>query len=219
MNSQKLGGVFFGLGLAALSGALLSYAVWRGTPSPVALTPDANMDLLSIPEFSMTSQDKETVTRDALLGELTIIDFIFTHCPFICPTMGQNMILAQRELAGTGVRFMSFSVDPENDTPERLRTYAESIGADISTWTFLTGDIENVQRILRDGLLLGELFEDPSRQVTLPDGSTMNNIGHPGRFILIGPEGEIISLCDGTNEESVRILIERARAAAEELAR
>jgi protein SCO1/2 len=180
----------------------------------MALAPDPNMDLLSIPEFEVTTQDGETYTRDELLGQLTILDFFFTHCPFICPPMSQNMLRAQRALANTDVQFLSISVDPEHDTPERLKEYAREIGADTSTWTFTTTDRETVNRILRDGLLLASSQPNPEQVINLPSGTTMSNITHPSHFILVGPDGDILSLTNGLNRAEVDVLIDRARQAS-----
>ena len=187
-------------------------------PAPArALTPDLNMDMLSIPEFALTSQDDAPVTRADLLGRVTILDFFFTSCPFICPPMSRNMKRCQDALAGTGVRFLSMSVDPAHDNPERLRAYADEVGADTDSWTFATGDRAIVSRILTDGLLLAAPVEDPRQKITLETGATTPNILHPSRFILIGPHAEVISLTNGLNREQVDALIARARAAAHEL--
>lgn len=179
-----------------------------------ALTPDQNMDLLSIPSFEVTTQDGETYTREDLLGQLTILDFFFTHCPFICPPMSQNMLRAQRALVNTDVQFLSISVDPEHDTPERLQEYASEIGADTTSWTFATSDRETVNRILTDGLLLASSQPNPEQVINMPSGSTMSNITHPSHFILVGPDGDILSLTNGLNRAEVDALIERARQAS-----
>ncbi len=187
-------------------------------PAPAtALTPDSNMDMLSIPAFTLTAQDGRTITRDDLLGGVTILDFFFSSCPFICPPMSRNMKHAQDKLADTGVRFLSVSVDPERDTPERLREYAREVGADTSVWTFATGPREVVTRILRDGLLLSEPVEDERSPINLKDGGTMANILHPSHFIMLGPNAEIVSLYNGLSRDAVDELIARARAAAKSL--
>lgn len=198
--------------VAAVGMYALSQVGRTGSVDP--LRQDLNMDLLSIPDFSLTSQDGETVDRSVLDGRVTMLDFFFTHCPFVCVPMGRNMRMAQQALEGTDVRFLSISVDPERDTPERLRAYAEGLGANLSTWTFLTGDRAQANRILREGLMLAELVEDPNRPITLAGGETMANIAHPSLFILVGPERQVLALANGTDAQQVRVLIERAREAA-----
>ena len=198
--------------LRPASGPLMSAETAIGVAGP--LVPDPNMDALTIPSFSWTTQGDEPITREDLVGHVTLLDFFFSSCPFICPPMSRNMKMAQDSLEGTGVRFLSVSVDPVRDTPERLREYADEIGADTSTWTFATGSREEVTRILTEGLLLAPPLEDPKLTINLDDGGTMANIMHPAHFILVGPDAEIVALYNGLSEERVRALVVRARAAA-----
>ncbi len=223
------------VGLSFLIATVVSRAIARDSDAaeaaPVAnpLAPDPYMDQLEIPPFELVNQSGEPVTEEHFRGELTVVDFFFSNCPFICPVMKTNMKEAQMRLDGTGVQFLSISVDPERDTPERLLERARTIswrdpetgethtGADLSTWTFATGDIEQVQRIVHEGLKLRPLEED-ERTIDLSDGETMQNIVHPSHFVLVGPEGKILGLYSGLQDPSVDALIERARAAAEALA-
>jgi len=198
--------------------ALVSLELARPAPERIASDPlrqDPNLAALTIPAFAFTDQDGETVTDEILDGRVTVLDFFFSSCPFVCPPMGRNMAHAQQALEGTGTRFVSISVDPQRDTPERLSEYAASLGADLSTWTFLTGEDRAQQnRILSDGLMLPELAIDETRTIPLGDGETMPNIAHPSLFILIGPDRRILTLANGTLREEVDRLIERAHEAA-----
>ena len=204
--------------IAALvaTGAVAVLMHFRPAP-PSALTTDPGMDVLSVPEFQLTNQDGETVTRNDLIGQLTIVDFFFSNCPFICPPMSRNMKRAQDALSGTGVRFLSISVDPEHDTPERLAEYARELGADTARWTFASGERAEVTRILTEGLLLAAPTENPNQPIRLGDGSEMSNILHPSHFIFIGPDAKIISLTNGLDQSQVDLLVLRARAAWDEL--
>ena len=181
------------------------------------LTPDANYETLSIPSFSLTNQDGETVDESIFDGQITIADFIFTNCPFICPPMTANMRYAQEQLAGANVRFASFSVDPTHDTPERLREFAGTHEADLETWAFLTGDFDAVSAIISEGLRLAPPTVNENVAIPLADGQTMANIAHPPHFVLIGPDREVITMVDGVNRMLVDGMIERAKVAAAEL--
>lgn len=183
----------------------------------LALTPDANVAGLMIPEFTLTDQHGAPVTRQALLGRVTIVDFFFTNCPFVCPMLSHNMLDLQKRLAGEGVRFLSVSVDPANDTAERLREYATNLGADLATWTFVRGDLETVRRISEEGLTLG-VADDPTRTVTLGDGRVMNNIAHSSKLVLIGPDGAALAMRSGMDGTELDLLEARARTAARALA-
>lgn len=207
---------------AALAGLALTMAVISGvrlleTRSTNPLTPDRGMDALSIPAFTLTDHTGDSVTRDALTGRVTVLNFFFTHCQSVCPPMQRNMREAQRRLSDSSVRFMSVSVDPKRDTPKRLREYASQLNAELDAWTFATGEEQTIERIIRDGLLLAKPQKSPQQTIPLPDGGEMNNILHPSRLALIGPDAQVLALYNGLDREDVARLVERALAAAEAL--
>jgi protein SCO1/2 len=215
--------LFPALSLAAivcLLGAIVALQALQGRVTPeqqAALTPDPGMDALSIPDFEMTAQDASAFTRADLQGQITVVDFFFSNCPFICPTLSRNMLQLQELLADEpGVNFLSVSVDPTHDTPDSLRAYAEEIGADPSRWKFVTSDSrEPVQRILTEGLMLNPLEEDAAQPIDLGGGKSMANILHPSYFVLLGPDAEVLGLYRGTQAGQMPDLAERARLAAE----
>lgn len=207
--------------LIALAGIVKLRPAWfreHGAGGTDPLAPDLNMDMLSFPPFTLTNQDGATLTREDLIGGITIVDFFFSNCPFICPALSQNMKRAQDELAGANVRFLSISVDPEHDTPARLREYAREVGADTSRWTFATGPRAEVTTILTGGLLLAAPIEEARTAIALAGGGAMSNITHPSHFIFVGPDGDVIALYSGLDPDQVSLLIERARAASQRLA-
>lgn len=172
--------------------------------------PDQGLEGMVFPEFSLIGQDAQPRSHELLEGHYTIVDFIFTYCPMACPAMTGRMAQMQDTLKDTGVRFASFTLDPANDTPEKLRDYATAHGADLATWTFLTGDRDAIWRIVTDHLHFG-LAEDPSFQITLPDNSTMANIQHSTRFILVGPDRQVLGLYESTSAEQMAMLENRIR--------
>lgn len=204
---------------AAIAAAALPIMmrVARSSAQRAALAPDQHMDALSIPAFTLTDQDGRPFTRDALLGRLTVLDFFFSRCPLACVPMTANMRAAQQALEGTGVRFVSVSVDPEHDGPERLRAHAARHEADLSTWTFLTGDMETIRSLAR-GALFADVGPEKGRVIQAVGGGEMENIQHPTKFLLIGPDARIIGIYDGVRREEVDQLVERARLGAKALA-
>lgn len=178
-----------------------------------AAVPDPQAEDLRILPFSLTTQDGGTVTDADLKGKVTIVDFMFTHCPLVCPMMTGTLAELAERLKDTDVRFLSISVDPEHDTPEQLREFAGRYGADFSRWTFARGDREATWRMVREGLMFA-IGDDSSLTVTLPDGSTMANIRHPSHFVLVGPDGRVLGLYSSTDEEAVKRLERRARVVA-----
>ena len=103
---------------------------------------------------------------DLLAGKVVVINPFFTSCKGVCPVMTANLAKIQRWLGdrlGKEVHLISISVDPENDTPERVKAYAETFGAR-EGWYFLTGPPEQVRLLLGR---LGEKVDDPANHSSL----------------------------------------------------
>lgn len=192
--------------------------VWRGGRSggeraPAVeqgpLVPDAGLESLRLPSFSLVDQNGALVTERVFDGRVTILDFSFTNCPFVCPGMTAAMLSLQSDLVGTGVRFASISVDPLRDTPAVIRAHADRLGVDHERWTWMTGEQAEIKRIVSESLMF-ELQDDPSRPITLADGSTMNNIMHPSRLFLVGPDRRVLALYTFNDPLAIEAL--RARA-------
>ena len=102
------------------------------------------------PSFALISQDGAPVTLAALRGKIVAVSFIYTACPDICPLLTQKMVQVQDELGpdfGTKIAFVSITLDPERDTPEVLKDYAQFWGAKLAGWSFLTGSPEAVRAV------------------------------------------------------------------------
>jgi protein SCO1/2 len=141
------------------------------------------------PSFTLVNQAGEEFSSDSLKGKIYVADFFFTSCAGPCPVMNANVARLQRSFAGRDdVHFVSVSVDPETDTPERLRAYGEKLGADFSRWHFLTGDMEEIQRIAVEGFKVGSV-DDP--------------VIHSTRLILVDGEGNIRGYFSGIADEEV----------------
>jgi protein SCO1/2 len=132
---------------------------------------------------------------------------VFTHCELVCPIMNGNVYRLTQSLRGQPVRFVGVSVDPINDTPERLRAYLASF-EDVpeGVWTMLTGEVGQTESIVRRmGFVLEEDMDD-ANIITLPDGKTMRNIVHPVRFLVLDETGTIVGSYRGNNPEEVGLL-------------
>lgn len=153
-----------------------------------------------VPEFSLTDQHGRAVTRADLDGESWIADFIFTHCAGQCPMMSERMRAVQEALKGVPVRLVSFTVDPDNDTPQILASYAMHYGAG-ERWRFLTGEREAIWRLAREGFRVG-----------VEDGGTVEEpVTHSIRLILVDARGGIRGYYDATDEAAVARLIRDAK--------
>lgn len=206
--------LILGLAVFVFSGTALVALLRRPLP-PVQSVGGENSDL-SIPPFTLTTQNNQTITNGVFIGHVTIVDFVFAHCPFICPTLTSKMRELSSKLNGPKFQFLSISVDPTRDTPEVLKDYAERQNADLTRWRFATGEPSVVTNIVRNGLK-SALENQPSQPITLPGGGTMDNILHPSWFVLVGPKGEVVGIFRPTQEDSFNDLVVRANELAKAL--
>ena len=154
----------------------------------------------TVADFEFTTQDGDTLSLDDLKGEWWIADFIFTNCTTVCIPMTTNMVTLQEMMKEEDLdaQIVSFSVDPEVDTPEVLTNYAAGYGADLSNWTFLTGyDFETIKELSLESFYADLRQEPDSDQVT-----------HVVRFYLVNPEGEIIKSYTGTSHDEIEAIVE-----------
>jgi protein SCO1/2 len=99
--------------------------------------------------FKLTNQFGKQVGLDDLPGKIIIADFFFTSCPSICPTLTRNMKRLQDAFVKTDtiVRFVSFTVDPERDSAQRLKAYGDKFRINHDTWWMLTGPKKEIYDI------------------------------------------------------------------------
>jgi protein SCO1/2 len=153
----------------------------------------------TVPEFSLTSEDGRTVNRNDLMGKVLVADFIFTRCGGTCPIMSARLVDVQTAMMDKDdVRLISFTVDPDYDTPEVLRQYAKRYNAVPGLWLFLTGGKRYIQDLSQKGFRLG---------VAAEGGSTAEPIIHSTKFVLVDRLARIRGYYDGTEELSVQQLI------------
>ena len=140
--------------------------------------------LFDAPTFSLTDQDGKTFRSDQLRGKVWVADFVFTTCTSLCPVMTQQMAEFQKKTPGSRVQMVSFSVDPEHDTPAILKTYADATKADLSRWHFLTGDKETIWNI--------------STAMKLPAGPQQadHQVMHSSHFLLVDGNSHIRGVYD-----------------------
>ena len=122
-------------------------------------------------------------------GSVWVVNFIFTSCPSVCPKLTAAMktlhaVFAKRESA---IRFLSITVDPDNDTPEVLKAYAQSHGALHDNWVFATGDANAVRKTVVKGFRLAMGDRTPVEG----DGSRYD-IAHASHFVLIDESLSIV---------------------------
>jgi protein SCO1/2 len=154
-----------------------------------------------VPDFSLTDQLGRPATRSDLAGQPWVADFIFTRCGGPCPRMSERMARMVKAMGhDAGVRFVSFTVDPDYDTPAVLGEYAAALGADAAEWRFLTGSRAQIHRLSIDGfhLAMGDAEVDSA--------TALMNVAHSTRFILVDGAGIIRGYYDGEDEAALAML-------------
>jgi protein SCO1/2 len=137
-------------------GLWLMLLALSGTWTACKKRADALPKLGEVGAFSLLNQNAAPVSAQTLRGKVWVAAFFFTHCPTICPRITRRMRALQVAAAAKApaLELVSFSVDPENDTPPVLLAYARRFDADVKNWSFLTGDLAVVKRTVVDGFKL-----------------------------------------------------------------
>lgn len=161
----------------------------------------------SIRNITLTNQLGERVSLDDINGSIIIADFFFTRCPSICPTLTRNMKELQdamkmkdlrRRIDSSFVRFISFSVDPERDSAEALKRYADKYGVNHDTWWLLTGPKDSIYNFAFSELKLG-----------LQDGEGIDsNFIHTEKFVLLDRKRVVRGYYNGLDSASLSKLAE-----------
>lgn len=117
---------------------------------------DQLSNLGNAPSWTLDSHLGTSVNSSDLLGRAYVVNFMWTHCRDTCPTMSLQMAMLQErmkseQLLGEEAMLISFSIDPERDTPERLRQYANLFKADPDGWLFLTGAPISIIEVVTNG--------------------------------------------------------------------
>lgn len=122
--------------------------------APPAGKPEVeSLSHLDIPDVPVLDQDgtPRRFYTDLVKDKVVAVNFVFTTCTTICPPMGANFAKLQKLLgdrAGRAVHLISVSVDPSTDTPERMKAWGQKFGAGAG-WTLVTGDREEITRLLK----------------------------------------------------------------------
>ncbi len=147
-----------------------------------------------VPDFEYLNQDSVIIKSDMIKGKIWVADFFFTHCPTICPPMTSQMKRLNVNLSDLSdeVQFLSFSIDPDRDTPARLREYINEYGIEAKNWYFFTGDEDETHLLAKD------FFSGAERNEEAEGG-----FGHTTYFVIVDREGLVRGIYDGTNTEQV----------------
>ncbi|MFM1847119.1 MAG: hypothetical protein RL417_593 [Pseudomonadota bacterium] len=179
-----------GLGFSKLAAILalvllvIGAGVWfAGRGAPTA-------EFKSAPAFELIDSNGQTFSSTTLRGKVWLASFFFTSCESVCPmVIGKMNTLF--ETAPHQIHFVSFSVDPANDTPAALKKYAAKFDADTRRWHFLTGEQEKLRTVVSDGF-----------QVSFPTSKAELDT-HSLRLVLVDQNGQIRGYFNSTDEEDM----------------
>ncbi|WP_413380803.1 SCO family protein [Alkalihalobacillus sp. 1P02AB] len=148
---------------------------------------DVSQAEMVVSNFEYVNQNGEVVSLEDLKGHYWLADMVFTACPTVCPIMTPNMRDIQDYAIEEDIelKFISFTIDPENDTVDHLKAYTQGMKFNDDYWSFLTGyTIEEITQFAK------ESFRSPVQKME-------DDFVHSTRFFLVNPEGQVIKSYDG----------------------
>lgn len=151
-----------------------------------------------VPDFKYLNQDSVMIDSKTLKGKVWIADFFFTSCPSICPPMTSQMkrlSILTKDLADH-VQFISFTIDPEVDSPSQFRKYIQENGILAKNWSFFTGDETATYELAHDFFHVGAQRNEDAE----------GGFEHNDTFVLVDKDGYVRGLYEGTKTEAVNKL-------------
>ena len=146
-----------------------------------------NGEKKKVSSFSFINQNGKTITNEDYIGKVFLLEFFFTTCPTICPKMNQNLVSIQNSFPNQpDFGIASITINPNYDTVEVLKDYADQYGVKNPNWHFLTGDQVVIYELANSG------FNLYAAQVNGAAGG----FEHSGNFALIDKQGYIRSRVD-----------------------
>jgi protein SCO1/2 len=172
-----------------LSLLLLTVAGLTFSCLKISVLPDYGL----IPQFTLTDSNGQPFDSQSLRGKVWVADFIYTNCPGPCPRMTSQMHQVEQQVNGfEDVRLVSFSVDPDRDTPAALTAFAHRFGGPTAQWCFLTGSPATLHLLAREVFKIGDL-------VSVMDHST--------KFMLVDKSGHLRGYYSSFDQDGIPALL------------
>ena len=152
-----------------------------------------------VPDFNYLTQDSVLLSSTAIEGKVWVAKFFFTKCPTICPPMTASMHELVKELDeyANEIVFLSFTIDPENDTPKQLRAYRKTYEIEHLNWFFLTGDETETHDLGVHGFFIHAQADEDA-----PGG-----FAHSPNFVLVDENRNIRGVYDGLEKQERERLV------------
>lgn len=189
---------------------VVAFALTIAIPSFVCRPTEKTLrDLGTIGNFSLVDETGAPFTDEAMKGHVTIVNFIFTRCDTICPVSTMKMERIQQKMfdVKAKVKLVSFSVDPEYDTPPRLLEYATKYRYRPDQWKFVTGPRDAVFDVVETQFMTS-MMRLPDKPNGVPD------ISHQGYFLLVDRNGHLRGIYDSDRITQLDELMHDARQLA-----
>ena len=146
----------------------------------------------TVRSFAFTDSEGKAFDSASLRGKIWAINFFFTSCKGICPTVSSSIARLSKVFEKSHeVEFVSLSIDPETDTSEVLGKYAQKYNANSKRWHFLTGNKSAIDEVINKGFQLG-------------NGDKLDE--HSGRVVLVDKLGRVRGYYQGTDAEAIEKL-------------
>jgi len=157
-----------------------------------------------VPPFALTDSNGQPFDSQTLDGKVWVADFIYTNCPGPCPRMTSQMHQVEQQVNGLkDVSLVSFSVDPDRDTPAALTAFAHRFGGPTAQWYFLTGSPATLHLLARDVFKIGDL-------ISVMDHST--------KFMLVDKTGRLRGYYSSFDQEGIPALLNDVKRLRKETA-
>lgn len=145
------------------------------------------------PEFKLTNEFGKEFGSKELNGHYYIANFMFTSCPSTCPALMEKMDQVQKRIRGLGTKaqIVTFTVDPETDTPEVLYKFARKRNTNPYIWNFLTGPRKDLQKIVVDGFKVPMGEKSPVEKKLETQTITLMDIAHSDKVVLVDDKGRV----------------------------
>ena len=152
---------------------------------------------VELPAFTFVNQDSQNVSEQDVLGKIHVMDFFFTSCPTICPTMKANMLTVYEEFEKEDrLVLVSHSIDTRHDSVPVLKEYAERLEVSAPRWNFVTGEKDSIMGMAKDYMV-----------AAYEDSTEVGGYAHSGAMILFDRKRNIRGYYDGTSEKETKWLI------------
>ncbi len=167
-----------------------------GVPEPVEIK--ITWPEEGVRDFALTDSRNEALSKNDLLGKPWIASFIFTRCAGPCPRVAAAFKELQKRYPEPNVNLVTFTVDPDYDTPEVLTKFASFWEADLDRWFFLTGDKDTIYNMVKKDFLMPVA---PS-----PDPTPGWEIIHTTNICLVDPTGKVVGKYNSLKEDEIALL-------------